>query len=103
MPVGLALALALLSDEAALVRLGGRNLCIRIPGDPSTGKRLVVRATYVAMVASWTVSSFIGAGRDGNILEFESFKLGNRRNLPSDILSLLALGIWAQWRGREDL
>ena len=53
----------------------------------------VVRATYVAMVASWTVSSFIGAGREGNILEFESLKLGIVDGISLVIFpSLLALG-----------
>ena len=89
-----------LSDEAAMVAwVVGICAFVYLETRPQA-RDWVVRATYVAMVASWTVSSFIGAGREGNILEFESLKLGMRRNHPSDIPIVAGPGIWAQWRGR---
>ena len=101
MPVGLALALALLSDEAAMVAwVVGICAFVYLETRPQA-RDWVVRATYVAMVTSWTVSSFIGAGRDGNILELGSFELSIVDGISLVIFpSLLALGIWAQWRGR---
>tara|TARA_Y100000766_G_scaffold256780_1_gene243826 strand:- start:886 stop:3774 length:2889 start_codon:yes stop_codon:yes gene_type:complete len=101
MPVGLALALALLSDEAAMVAwVVGICAFVYLETRPQA-RDWVVRATYVAMVVSWTVSSFIGAGRDGNILELGSFELSIIDGISLVIFpSLLALGIWAQWRGR---
>ena len=62
----------------------------------------VVRATYVAMVASWTVSSFIGAGdSEGNILDFGGLTLSVVDGLSLVLFpAILALGIWAQSRHR---
>jgi hypothetical protein len=101
MPVGLALALALLSDEAAMVAwLVGISAFVYLETRPQA-RDWVVRATYVAMVVSWTVSSFIGASRDGNILEIGGFSLGIVDGLSLVLFpALLAIGIWAQLRGR---
>ena len=101
MPVGLALALALLSDEAAMVAWSVGILAFVYLETRPQARDWVVRATYIAMVASWTVSSFIGTGKEGNILEFGSFELGIVDGLSLVLFpSLLALGIWAQSRGR---
>jgi len=101
MPVGLALALALLSDEAAMVAwFVGISAFVYLETRPQA-RDWVVRATYVAMVVSWTVSSFIGASREGNILEIGGFSLGIVDGLSLVLFpAVLALGIWAQLRGR---
>ncbi len=102
MPVGLALALALLSDEAAMVAwFVGVSAFVYLETHPQA-RDWVVRATYVAMVASWTVSSFIGAGEpEGNILEVGGLTLGVIDGLSLLLFpAVLALGIWAQSRGR---
>jgi len=101
MPVGLALALALLSDEAAMVAwFVGISAFVYLETRPQA-RDWVVRATYVAMVVSWTVSSFIGAGMEGNILEIGGFSLGMVDGLSLVLFpAVLALGIWAQLRGR---
>ena len=101
MPVGLALALALLSDEAAMVAWAvGICAFVYLETRPQA-RDWVVRATYLAMVVSWTVSSFIGAGNGGNILEIGPLDLSIVDGISLVIFpSLLALGIWAQMRGR---
>ena len=101
MPVGLALALALLSDEAAMVAwVVGICAFVYLETRPQA-RDWVVRATYVAMVISWSVSSFIGAGWVGNILALGSFELSIVDGISLVIFpSLLALGIWAQSLGR---
>jgi len=101
MPVGLALALALLSDEAAMVAwFVGISAFVYLETRPQA-RDWVVRATYVAMVVSWTVSSFIGATRDGNILEIGGFSLSTVDGLSLVLFpAVLALGLWAQFRGR---
>jgi hypothetical protein len=101
MPVGLALALALLSDEAAMVAwFVGISAFVYLETRPQA-RDWVVRATYVAMVVSWTVSSFIGASREGNIIEIGGFSLGIVDGLSLVLFpAVLALGIWAQLRGR---
>ena len=101
MPVGLALALALLADEAAMVAwFVGCSAFVYLETHP-LARDWVVRATYVAMVASWTVSSFIGATSDGNILEVGGLTLSNVDGLSLVLFpAILALGIWAQFRGR---
>ena len=101
MPVGLALALALLSDEAAMVAwFVGISAFVYLETRPQA-RAWVVRATYVAMVVSWAVSSFIGASREGNILEIGGFSLGIVDGLSLVLFpAVLALGIWAQLRGR---
>ncbi len=101
MPVGLALALALLSDEAAMVAwFVGISAFVYLETHPQA-RDWVVRATYVAMVASWAVSSFIGADKGGNIVEVGGFTLGIIDGLSLVLFpAVLALGIWAQLRGR---
>lgn len=101
MPVGLALALALLSDEAAMIAwIVGVSAFVYLETRPQA-RDWVVRATYVAMVISWTVSSFIGAGRDSNILEIGGFSLHVVDGLSLVLFpAVLALGVWAQIRGR---
>lgn len=101
MPVGLALALALLSDEAAMVAwFVGISAFVYLETRPQA-RDWVVRATYIAMVVSWAVSSFIGASREGNILEIGGFSLGIVDGLSLVLFpAVLALGIWAQFRGR---
>lgn len=101
MPVGLALALALLSDEAAMVAwFVGVSAFVYLETRPQA-RDWVVRATYVAMVVSWTVSSFIGANEEGNILEVGGFTLSVIDGLSLVLFpAVLALGIWAQIRGR---
>ena len=102
MPVGLALALALLSDEAAMVAwFVGLSAFVYLETHP-LARDWVVRATYVAMVASWTVSSFIGAGdSEGNILDFGGLTLSVVDGLSLVLFpAILALGIWAQSRHR---
>ena len=102
MPVGLALALALLNEEAALVAwFVGLSAFVYLETHP-LARDWVVRATYVAMVASWTVSSFIGAGQtDGNLIEIGGFSLGVIDGLTLVLFpALLALGVWAQSRAR---
>ena len=101
MPVGLALALALLSDEAAMVAwFVGVSAFVYLETHPQA-RDWVVRATYVAMVASWTVSSFIGAGEGGNILEVGGFTLSVIDGISLVLFpAVLFLGIWAKSRGR---
>ena len=102
MPVGLALALALLSDEAAMVAwFVGVSAFVYLETHPQA-RDWVVRATYVAMVASWTVSSFIGAGEtEANFLEVGGLTIGVIDGLSLLLFpTVLALGIWAQSRGR---
>jgi len=102
MPVGLALALALLSDEAAMVAwFVGVSAFVYLETHPQA-RDWVVRATYVAMVVSWTVSSFIGAGEtEANILEVGGLTIGVIDGLSLLLFpAVLALGIWAQSRGR---
>ena len=102
MPVGLALALALLSDEAAMVAwFVGVSAFVYLETHPQA-RDWVVRATYVAMVASWTVSSFIGAGEtEANFLEFGGLTIGVIDGLSLLLFpAVLSLGIWAQSRGR---
>ena len=102
MPVGLALALALLSDEAAMVAwFVGVSAFVYLETHPQA-RDWVVRSTYVAMVASWTVSSFIGADdTNGNILEVGGLNLSVIDGLSLVLFpAVLALGIWAQSRGR---
>jgi len=101
MPVGLALALALLSDEAAMIAwFVGISAFTYLETRPQA-RDWVVRATYVAMVISWSVSSFIGASRDGNILEIGSLSLHIVDGLSLVLFpAILTLGLWAQFRGR---
>ena len=102
MPVGLALALALLSDEAAMVAwFVGVSAFVYLETHPQA-RDWVVRATYVAMVVSWTVSSFIGAGEtEANFLEVGGLSIGVIDGLSLLLFpAVLALGIWAQSRGR---
>ncbi len=101
MPVGLALALALLSDEAAMVAwFVGISAFVYLETHPQA-RDWVVRATYAAMVVSWTVSSFIGAGEEGNLLKVGGISLSIVDGLSLVIFpAILSLGIWAQYRGR---
>jgi len=102
MPVGLALALALLSDEAAMLAwFVGVSAFVYLETHPQA-RDWVVRATYGAMVASWTVSSFIGAGEtEANILEVGGLSLSVTDGLSLVLFpAVLSLGIWAQSRGR---
>jgi len=101
MPVGLALALALLTDEAAMIAwFVGISAFVYLETRPQA-RDWVVRATYVAMVISLSISSFIGASRDGNILEIGNFSLGIVDGISLVLFpAVLAIGLWAQHRGR---
>ena len=104
MPIGLALALALLADEAALVGWAVGIAAFTYLETRPQARDWVVRLTYCAMMASWFISSASLASKDARhevlatsgefsltLLQAWSFLL-----LPT----LLLLGFWAQRRGR---
>ena len=122
MPIGLALALALLVDEAALVAWAvGIAAFIYLETRPHA-RDWVVRFTFFAMIASWWISAFVTGSNEldnwsctdlpggGEICRYSDpyiiAKIGDfslEAVQASSLLlfpALLILGMWAQHRGR---
>jgi len=101
MPVGLALALALLADEAALIGWAvGIAAFVYLETRPQA-RDWVVRATFAAMIASWWVSAAIGSSEERVLASFGGYSLSSVEGSAYLLFpALLMLGMWAQRRGR---
>ena len=101
MPVGLALALALLVDEAALIGWTvGIAAFVYLETRPQA-RDWVVRLTFVAMVASWWLSAAIGSANERVLASFGGYSLSSVEGSAYFLFPvLLILGTWAQKRGR---
>ena len=101
MPVGLALALALLADEAALIGWAvGIAAFVYLETRPQA-RDWVVRATYLAMIASWWVSAALGSEMQLTLATFGEYSLSSVAGSAYLLFPmLLILGMWAQRRGR---
>ena len=100
MPIALALSLALLSNQAALIGwLIGICAFIYLETRPQA-RSWVVRFTYIAMLISWYISGTIGAEQDSILLSFNNFSL-DAVTCSSLVLFpiLLIIGFWGEKRG----
>ena len=101
MPVGLALALALLADEAALIGWAVGIAAFAYLETRPQARDWVVRATYLAMIASWWVSAAIGSSYERTLATFGEYSLSSVEGSAYLLFPmLLVLGMWAQRRGR---
>ena len=101
MPIGLALALALLVDEAALIGWAvGIAAFVYLETRPQA-RDWVVRLTFMAMIVSWWISAAIGSENQRLLASFGDFSLSSVEGSAYLLFPILvSLGFWAQARGR---
>ena len=101
MPIGLALALALLVDEAALIGWTvGVAAFVYLETRPQA-RDWVVRLTFMAMIVSWWISAAIGSQNQRTLTTFGEFSLSSVEASAYLLFPILVLlGFWAQARGR---
>ena len=101
MPIGLALALALLEAEAAMIAWSVGIGAFVYLETRKHARDWVVRSTYWAMVAAWTVSAFIADQEGGVFIQVGGSSFSNAFVLGLILLPILVLlGIWSESRGR---
>lgn len=101
MPIGLALALALLEGEAAAIAWSVGIAAFVYLETRDHARDWVVKSTYWAMVAAWTVSAFIADQEGGVFIEVGGSPVSNAFVLGLILLPILILlGMWSESRGR---
>ena len=100
MPIGLALALALLEGEAAAIAWSVGIAAFVYLETRDHARDWVVKSTYWAMVAAWTVSAFIADQEGGVFIEVGGSPVSNAFVLGLILLPILILlGMWSESRG----
>ncbi len=101
MPIGLALALALLESEGALMAWAVGIAAFVYLETRDHARDWVVRSTYYAMITAWTISAIIANQNGGIFIEIGEYSFSNAFVLGLILLPVLvALGLWSESRGR---